>query len=63
VTAKVTGPLTHPKVKMEKGTLVTSTTKAIVKNIASVTGMRLAWRKLGRGAGHPLCAKLLASDP
>ncbi len=63
VTVRVEGPLTHPTVKIVKGSLVTSTTKAIVKNIGSVTGARLAWRKLGRRSEDPLCAKLLAANP
>jgi uncharacterized protein involved in outer membrane biogenesis len=63
VTAKVTGPLTHPNVTTEKGTVVTSATKAIVKNIASASGIRLAWRKLSGKSEQPLCAELLASEP
>jgi hypothetical protein len=46
-----------------KGTLVTNTTKAVVKNIGAATGIPLAWRKLGGGSKHPLCAKLLAPNP
>jgi uncharacterized protein involved in outer membrane biogenesis len=63
VTAKVEGPLTHPKVTTVKGTLVTNTTKAIVKNIGAATGIPLAWRKLGGNSEHPLCAKLLTPNP
>jgi hypothetical protein len=63
VTTKVEGPLTHPKVTTVKGTFVTNTTKAVVKNIRAATGVPLAWRKLGGNSEHPLCAKLLAPNP
>jgi uncharacterized protein involved in outer membrane biogenesis len=61
-TVQVAGPLTRPKVKIEKRSLVTSTTKAIFGNVTSAPGVRQVWERLGRSApvGSP-CAKLLGS--
>jgi hypothetical protein len=63
VTVTAKGPMTHPNVDMEKGTIVKSTTKAIAGNIGSLTGIRQVWRELSQGSEDPLCAKLLDATP
>ena len=63
-TVRVTGSLTAPNVRTVASSLATSTTRAIVGSVASVTGARLAWRKLRGGASdQSACAALLAPAP
>jgi hypothetical protein len=58
-TVQVSGALTDPSVHIEKGSLVTSTTEAIVKRVASVSGVRWLWRKVwGDTSEGSLCATL-----
>ena len=59
-TVQVTGPLTAPAVRVEKGSLITSSTAALLKNVGEVARLRRAWRWLrGKRAAPTLCEKLL----
>jgi hypothetical protein len=59
-TVRVVGPLTGPEIKVNKRSLVTSTTRAVFGNLASASGARLLWGKLGRSAPvDSPCAKLM----
>ena len=58
-TVLIKGPLTNPVVRTQAGSLVTSTTAALVENIGSVTGVRWLSRTLrGKSSEETLCAQL-----
>jgi hypothetical protein len=63
-TVQVTGPLTRPSVEIETGSLVTSSAKALLKNVGGATRLRRASRWLrGKPAEPTLCEKLLEHAP
>jgi uncharacterized protein involved in outer membrane biogenesis len=63
-TVQVTGPLTAPAVRVEKGSLITSSTAALLKNVGEVARLRRAWRWLrGKRAAPTLCEELLEPAP
>ncbi len=59
-TVQATGPLTAPAVKIEKGSLATSSTAALLENVGGTARLRRAWHWLrGKQAEPTLCEKLL----
>ena len=63
-TVQVTGSLRKPTVKTEKGSLVTSSTAALLKGVGGVTRLRQSWRWLrDRKAKPTLCERLLGPQP
>ena len=58
------GPLRKPEVKIQKGSLVTSSTRAVFDNLASASGARRIWRRFGRNEPEDSpSAKLMGSEP
>jgi hypothetical protein len=63
-TVQVTGPLRRPTVSTEKGSLVTSSTAALLKSVSQSTRLRQSWRRLrDRKAEPTLCERLLEPQP
>ncbi len=63
-TVEVTGPLRKPAVSTDKGSLVTSSTAALLKNVTGATRLRQSWRWLRDPKGEPTrCERLLEPQP
>jgi uncharacterized protein involved in outer membrane biogenesis len=63
-TVRLSGPFTSPEISVEKTSLVTSSTRAVIENLGSATGLRQLWKTLtGDPSDRTLCEELLAGRP